>query len=264
MRVRSEGHLVEFLMLPSEKQYQPPSFFTNKKFTGKIEENKEVWTYIFEVPNLLIIGQVYFGAFCKRSFYSESQKELLEELGLIQREVGLVPLAFVGNKRDIAFKDNENWFYGHIQLNDLASFGLIRGFDYIFEQGSGGGMSAGFLKSETPPKIPSIFPSKIMKATNSPSGVIINGIPAVDVENITKQATASEGIAIFDKEGSVYLPNNIEDLKGIINETSKGFEDLASVPPITGAGASTALNPAFALKLIEIANKIASLEVLLK
>lgn len=105
----------------------------------------------------------------------------------------------------------------------------------------------------------------IYRATNSPSGVQDSeGKLHSDILNLTKQATISEGVIIADQETAIYLPDNIDDLKGIIDKTGQGFVDLSLVPPILGAGSSTTLNPAFASKLSEIGNNILALRELLK
>lgn len=259
MRVQSSGNIVYFFFNLGEKQYWGDDFFLNKKLVG-VEEGLEKWTYSLALPHFLAKGQVYFGVPSPADFFSTSQEELFSFLGLIQREAGVFPSTFVGNFKTISQSGNLTVWQGFLQLSDLTSEGKVSSFSYEIYQNSGNKARGTFGIS---PSLPTIEINSILKASNSPSGVLVGGLPT-GIANLTGKTNPSEGVAFVDKTSTIYLPNNVSDLEGIIDEVSTGFSDLAGVPPILGGGSSTSLNPAFALKLSEIGTKILALKELLK
>lgn len=260
MRVESDGYFVSFFVEQEKKKYFNKEFFLNKKSLC-IENGKEKYVYMYELPNFLIKGTPYFGKIASSDFFSENQRDLLKFLGLKQTELGLFPIEIQGIKRKFGASFSKTVIEGEAlpQIGDLV--GGVSLSEYVFEFSYVSKNWVGNFSQTRKVLIPS--ESSIKKATNSPSGVLVDGLPT-GIENLTGQKTVSEGIVIIDKQESIYLPNNIDDLKGIIDKAGQGFVELASVPPITGAGSSTALNPAFALKLSEIGNNILALRELLK
>lgn len=213
MRVESDGYFVSFFVEQEKKKYFPKEFFLNKKSLG-IENGKEKYVYIYELPTFLIKGTTYFGKVAINDFFSTNQSELLKFLGLKQTELGILPIEIQGIKRKFGANFSKVVLEGEA-LPQIGDF--VNGFslsEYVFEYSY---VSKNWVGNFTQTrKILLPFDSSIKKATNSPSGVIVDGLPT-GIENLTGQKTISDGVVVIDKQESVYLPNNIEDLKGIID-----------------------------------------------
>lgn len=218
MRVVSDGYFTQFYFRPYEKETWREEFWQNKKFYGMVDD-MEVWTYSDSLPFLLKQGLTYSGVVAPSDFYSENQSELLRFLKLCQTENGLKIKGIKNHKHFNLGMDNNMLSTARMVENndEFKGFGMVDKFNFVYNTKAWSG-TLSYFDPKSLIDVDVLSEARVNRAVNTGGVISINGVPT-GIQNIHLGKVApSEGYAIIDKDKGVYIPNNVSDLEGILDQ----------------------------------------------